>query len=83
MISVRFTYDEAQALVDFIWGEDPTRRPCAPLTISSQPHWTRTQTPGRPASGSCKLNPGCLVSRSEVAVLWPARGWSGRSSLPS
>jgi hypothetical protein len=22
MISVRFTYDEAQALVDFIWGEE-------------------------------------------------------------
>ena len=22
MISVQFTYDEAQALVDFIWGEE-------------------------------------------------------------
>jgi hypothetical protein len=25
MISVRFTYDEVQALVDFIWGEESDR----------------------------------------------------------
>jgi hypothetical protein len=25
MISVQFTYDETQALVDFIWGEESNR----------------------------------------------------------
>ena len=25
MISVQFTYDEAQALVDFLWGEESDR----------------------------------------------------------
>ena len=25
MIAVRFTYDEVQALVDFIWGEESDR----------------------------------------------------------
>jgi hypothetical protein len=25
MITVQFTYDEAQALVDFIWGEETDR----------------------------------------------------------
>ena len=40
MISVQFTYDEAQALVDFIWGEESDQEALRTANISSQPSWT-------------------------------------------
>jgi hypothetical protein len=76
MISVQFTYDEVQALVDFIWGEESDQEALRTandkLTAALD-----SKTPGRPASGNCKLNPGCLVSRSRggrtLAGAWLVR----------
>jgi hypothetical protein len=82
MIAVQFTYDEVQALVDFIWGEESDQEALRTANNNSQPRWTRPQIPGRPASGNYKLNPGSRSPAPEVAVLWPARGWSGRPGLP-
>ena len=75
MISVQFTYDEVQALVDFIWGEESDREALRTandkLTAALDPEtWTA-------GVGSLRAEPGCLVSRSRggrtLAGAWLVR----------